>query len=108
MSMTVDMDVGAAPSMLKVLAEPVRWRIVERLAVEELCVCHLSEDLGVAQPLVSHHLKVLRDAELVTSERWRYWTYYRLNTERLAALASRLEALATDAPTAGAPRRPCC
>jgi DNA-binding transcriptional ArsR family regulator len=108
MSMAIDTEIGVAPSLLKVLAEPLRWRIVERLAVEELCVCHLSEDLGVAQPLVSHHLKVLREAELVTSERWRYWTYYRLNTDRLSELATRLDVLATNAPTAGAPRRPCC
>ena len=68
----------AAASTLKALAEPMRWRIVELLADEELCVCHLVEDLGVPQPLVSHHLRVLRDAGLVESERYRYWTYYRL------------------------------
>ncbi|MHB8669552.1 MAG: ArsR/SmtB family transcription factor [Acidimicrobiales bacterium] len=104
--MPVDTDVEAA--LLKVLAEPLRWRIVELLAAEELCVCHLSEDLGVAQPLVSHHLKILRDAEVVSSERWRYWTYYRLNTDGLSNLATRLAALARDIPAAGASRRPCC
>ena len=106
--MPVDTDVAAEPALLKVLAEPLRWRIVERLAAEELCVCHLSEDLGVAQPLVSHHLKVLRDAEMVTSQRWRYWTYYRLNDGHLSYLASRLASLAASAPSAGATRRPCC
>ena len=106
--MPVDTDVGAEAGLLKVLAEPLRWRIVELLAVEELCVCHLSEDLGVAQPLVSHHLKVLRDAEVVTTERWRYWTYYRLNADRLSNLAARFATLAATAPDAGAPRRPCC
>ena len=106
--MGVDIEAVVEPGLLKVLAEPLRWRIVELLAVEELCVCHLAEELGVAQPLVSHHLKVLRDAELVTGQRWRYWTYYRLNTELLAHLASRLGSRATNAPTAGATRRPCC
>jgi ArsR family transcriptional regulator, arsenate/arsenite/antimonite-responsive transcriptional repressor len=108
MSMGVDIEVAVEPVLLKVLAEPLRWRIVELLAVEELCVCHLAKELDVAQPLVSHHLKVLRDAELVASERWRYWTYYRLNTSRLSHLASCLGSLATHAPTTGATRRPCC
>jgi ArsR family transcriptional regulator len=108
MLMSVDTDLGAETAVLKVLAEPLRWRIVELLAVEELCVCHLSEDLGVAQPLVSHHLKILRDAKVVTSERWRYWTYYRLAADRVSNLAARLDALATNAPRAGASRRPCC
>src|ERR1700738_1053063 len=94
MLMSIDMDVTVDPGLLRVLAEPLRRRIVELLAIEELCVCHLSEELGVAQPLVSHHLKALRDAEVVTSERWRYWTYYRLNTVRLLHLASRLGSLA--------------
>ena len=73
---------------VKALAEPLRWRIVELLATEELCVCHLVEELDVPQPLVSHHLKVLRDAGLVDSERFRYWTYYRLRAEALTHLAA--------------------
>jgi DNA-binding transcriptional ArsR family regulator len=47
-------------------------------------VCHLVEELEVPQPLVSHHLKVLRDAGLVESSKFRYWTYYRLRTEPVA------------------------
>lgn len=105
--MTVDTDVDPA-ELLKVLAEPLRWRIVELLSAEELCVCHLVEELGVAQPLVSHHLRVLRDAELVETEKWRYWTYYRLRPERLAALAATLRSTAASAPKPGRTRRPCC
>src|SRR5918996_5175877 len=85
--------------VLRALADPLRWEIVQRLAGEQLCVCHLTEDLGVAQPLVSHHLKVLRDAGLVEGERWRYWTYYRLRPDALRELASQLERLAAAAPT---------
>ena len=69
---------SALEPTLKALAEPLRWQIAERLTGEELCVCDLVEDLGVAQPLVSHHLKVLRAAGLVESERYRQWVYYRL------------------------------
>ncbi len=93
---------------LPALAEPLRWRIVQLLAGEELCVCHLVDELGVSQPLVSHHLKVLRDAGLVTSERWSYWSYYRLVPDALHALADGLIELADAAHACGAKRRPCC
>ncbi len=104
--MTVDTRSGVEPT-LKALAEPLRWQIVELLAGEELCVCHLVEDLGVAQPLVSHHLKVLRAAGLVESERYRQWVYYRLRPDALAALVQVVAALATGAAGTGR-RRPCC
>ncbi len=103
--MTIDTDLAHG---LRVLAEPVRWRIVELLAAEELCVCHLVEMLGASQSLVSHHLRVLRGAGLVESERFRYWTYYRLRPDALVLVADRLTALAQAAPGAGGHRRPCC
>lgn len=106
MSMATDTDLEVL-DLLKVLAEPLRWRIVGLLAAEELCVCHLVEELDVAQPLVSHHLRALRDAGLVETEKWRYWTYYRLLPERLAGLAGALSAVAS-APAPGSSRRPCC
>jgi len=108
MSMTIDVDVPAPAARLKVLAEPLRWRIVELLAQEELCVCHLVEALEVAQPLVSHHLRVLRDADLVETSRHRYWTYYRLRPDALAPLGHAITALAEATPPAGDRRRPCC
>jgi ArsR family transcriptional regulator len=98
----------AASPMLKALAEPLRWRIVAALAVEELCVCHLTEDLGAPQPLISHHLRVLREAGLIESERWRYWTYYRLRPDALAELARVLDLLAGASSDAAKQRRPCC
>lgn len=98
----------APVDLLKVLAEPLRWRIVELLAGEELCVCHLVEDLDVPQPLVSHHLRVLRRAKLVETERFRYWTYYRLRPEALDELGRRLGSLASTCTAPGGDRRPCC
>ena len=106
--MPVDTDVTPAQVLLKALADPVRWRIVRSLAVEELCVCHLVEALGVPQPLVSHHLRVLRECDLVETSRFRYWTYYRLRAETLAALGQTLRGLAEYAPSPGEVRRPCC
>jgi DNA-binding transcriptional ArsR family regulator len=100
--------VEAPLDAVKALAEPLRWRIVELLAAEELCVCHLVEELDVPQPLVSHHLKVLRDAGLVDSERFRYWTYYRLRSEAVADLARALARVADQAPAGSGRRRPCC
>ena len=108
MSMAVDVDVPPDVDVLRVVAEPMRWRILELLAVEELCVCHLVEELDVAQPLVSHHLRVLRDAGVVTSSRYRYWTYYRLVPGVLSPLAARLAEVASSQVAEGERRRPCC
>jgi ArsR family transcriptional regulator, arsenate/arsenite/antimonite-responsive transcriptional repressor len=108
MCMTVDVEVAGPPTAaLKALAEPNRWRIVELLSCEELCVCHLVADLDLAQPLVSHHLKVLRDAGLVESEKHRQWTYYRLRTGALDDLVGAIASITSCCPTPGERRRPC-
>lgn len=96
--MKVDALDGA--QLLKVLGEPVRWAIVQRLAIEDLCVCHLVEDLGLAQPLVSHHLRALRRAGLVTTEPCGAFTYYLLDRAALGSVAEELAALGAE------PRRP--
>lgn len=107
--MSVDTDTDTeALGALRALVEPLRWRIVELLADEELCVCHIVEELGVAQPLVSHHLRILRDAGLVDTERYRYWTYYRLRPGALGPLRERLDRLASPPSEPGERRRPCC
>jgi arsenate reductase (thioredoxin) len=108
MTATALSDARAADPALEVaraLADPLRWRIVELLATEQLCVAHLTEELGVGQPLVSHHLKVLRAAGLVTCDRYRYWTYYRLHPDALRLLAHHLDGLAHTAPDGMACRR---
>jgi ArsR family transcriptional regulator len=105
--MQIDTD-GRVLTGLRAVADPMRWRILELLAAEELCVCHLVETLGVTQSLVSHHLKTLRDAGLVTTERYRYWTYYRISPDALSALGEELVRLARAAPPIGEQRRPCC
>ncbi len=89
---------------LKALAEPLRWRILAALASEQLCTCHLVEDLGISQPLVSHHLRVLRHAGLVTTTKAGAFTYYALSPQALESVAGTLQRLAT---TTEAPRRPC-
>lgn len=65
-------------ALLKALADPVRLRLYTRIAStpEQTCVCDLGE-FGVSQPTVSHHLRKLREAGLITSERRGTWVYYR-------------------------------
>ena len=91
--------------LARALGDPLRWRIVELLATEQLCVAHLAEELQTAQPLVSHHLKVLREAGLIEPDRYRYWTYYRLRPDALARLAATLGLLARSDPSPAACRR---
>jgi ArsR family transcriptional regulator len=90
------------------MAEPLRWRILELLGREEMCVCHLVETLGAPQSLVSHHLRVLRNAGLVETDRFRYWTYYRVHGRTVEALGQELLDLAARAPAPRTSRRPCC
>jgi len=99
-------EAGGVLAVARALADPLRWRIVQLLAREQLCASHLAAELGAAQPLISHHLKVLRRAGLLASDRYRYWTYYRLRAGALADLASRLGDLAGQSPSALACRRP--
>lgn len=105
--MEADVD-AAAVDGLRAAAEPLRWRILTLLAEEELCVCHLVEALDAPQSLISHHLRVLRDAGLVEGERFRYWTYYRLRPGAVRELGERLVGLAGQVPISGTTRRPCC
>jgi arsenate reductase (thioredoxin) len=91
--------------LARALGDSLRWRIVELLATEQLCVAHLAEELAVGQPLVSHHLKVLRAAGLIEPDRYRYWTYYRLRPGALVRLAATLGVVAHSAPSGAACRR---
>jgi len=88
------------------LADPVRRRIVELLSVEQLCTCHLVDELGAKQPTVSHHLRLLREAGVVDSAPCGRFTYYRLRPEALDRLVADLTALADAARTA-TDRRAC-
>jgi len=90
-----------------VLGDPLRRRIVELLAAEQLCTCHLVEELNVKQPTVSHHLRVLREAGVVDNEACGRFTYYRLRPEALDQLADALRAVASAARVSASRRRPC-
>ncbi|MGW4634563.1 metalloregulator ArsR/SmtB family transcription factor [Nocardia sp. NPDC004415] len=86
--------------LFKALADPVRLRLLSSIASRadgEACVCDLSAGIEVSQPTISHHLKVLREAGLLTSERRASWVYYRVVPHALARLS---EVLAVEAGTA--------
>jgi ArsR family transcriptional regulator len=79
---------------LKALADPVRLRLFSAIASHaggEACVCDVSGGIDVSQPTVSHHLKVLRDAGLLTSERRASWVYYAVVPEALRELSAMLD-----------------
>jgi DNA-binding transcriptional ArsR family regulator len=79
--------------LLSALADPTRLAIVRQLARgTETCACDLTDCCDVGQPTVSHHLRVLREAGVVTSERRGQWIFYRLAPD----VADRLGALARD------------
>lgn len=77
------------------------------LADAQLCTCHLVDETGAAQPTVSHHLRVLRQAGLVATEAHGRFTYYRLLPEAVAGLAGAVGGLAQRARGVQARRRPC-
>jgi ArsR family transcriptional regulator, arsenate/arsenite/antimonite-responsive transcriptional repressor len=80
--------------VFKALGDPVRLRLVSLIGARdggEVCVCDLTSAFDLSQPTISHHLKVLREAGLIDSERRGTWVYYRLvpaALERMAGLLS--------------------
>jgi ArsR family transcriptional regulator, arsenate/arsenite/antimonite-responsive transcriptional repressor len=86
-------DAEQLGSALKVIADPARLRLLSLIQAQpghEACVCHLTEPLGLSQPTVSHHLKVLLNAGLVEREQRGSWAYFRVREEPLAALRALL------------------
>ena len=76
--------------LLAVAADPVRWQVLERLTRGTACVCDLQAETGVAPNLLSYHLKVLREAGLVTATRRGRWIDYCLADCALDRLAGAL------------------
>jgi len=80
--------------LLKALADPTRLRLVSMVAAHEggeACVCELTEPLGLTQPTISHHLKILVDAGIFTRDKRGVWAYYALVPAALDALAAVLK-----------------
>jgi ArsR family transcriptional regulator, arsenate/arsenite/antimonite-responsive transcriptional repressor len=77
--------------LLKALADPTRLRLVSMVAAHdggEACVCELTEPLGLTQPTISHHLKILVDAGIFTRDKRGVWAYYALVPAAMDALSA--------------------
>jgi ArsR family transcriptional regulator, arsenate/arsenite/antimonite-responsive transcriptional repressor len=85
-------DAAALAPAFKALGDPVRLRLLSMIACarDEICVCDLTGAFAVGGPTISHHLKVLREAGLVDSERRGTWVYYRVRADALRILATHL------------------
>ena len=79
--------------VFKALGDPIRLRLLSLSGAHqggEVCVCDLTTAFDLTQPTISHHLKVLREAGIITSERRGTWVYYRLVPAALERMASLL------------------
>jgi ArsR family transcriptional regulator len=85
---------------LKALSDPARLRLVSLIASNgEMCVCDLTEPLGLTQPTVSHHLKVLATAGLVHREQRGKWAYFSVDDSELRHVAHLLLGASLEVPT---------
>lgn len=81
-------DAEQVARVLKAVAEPARLQLLALIRSDgERCACDLTEPLGLSQPTVSHHLKVLTDAGLLTREQRGQWAWFRANEDRIRDLA---------------------
>ena len=85
-----DDEANATAAVFGSLSDPNRVKIVNLLATSsgEVCVCDLTEPLGLSQPTVSHHMKKLLDVGLVEREQRGKWAFFTLNAEALRTLAA--------------------
>lgn len=85
-----DAEADATAELFRALGDPARVRIVNVLATsgEPVCVCELTEPLGLSQPTVSHHMKKLLEAGLVDREQRGRWAYFSLVPDAVATLAA--------------------
>ena len=85
----------------KAIVDPVRLRLLSLIAARgggEVCVCELTGAFTLTGPTISHHLKVLREAGLVDSQRRGTWVYYRVVPAKLAGLSQLLDVSTVAAP----------
>ena len=100
-------DCAHSARLFHALSDETRLSILHRLRLGERCVCDLTDALEAAQSRLSFHLKVLKDAGLVTDRRDGRWMYYTLNQDVLSEVAELIEALVSE-PSAAERKRGCC
>src|SRR5829696_8845319 len=87
-------DTDRAARLFHALSDSTRLSILQRLRFGERCVCDLTDALDAAQSRLSFHLKVLKDAGLVTDRKDGRWMYYTLRTDALAEVSELVDAMA--------------
>lgn len=107
MATHVHRDTHRAARLFQALSEPTRLAILQRLRFGERCVCDLTDSLDAAQSRLSFHLKVLKDAGLVTDRKEGRWMYYTLNTDTLAEVGELIDAMSMT-PSPAERRAGCC
>ena len=100
-------SVEQALRIFRALGDENRLRLIELLREGEQCVCDLSEATGASQPLLSFHLKTLKEAGLVIDRREGRWVYYALNGDGMAELQRLLGQMAPLSPSSRKPSRRC-
>ncbi|RLC57326.1 MAG: transcriptional regulator [Chloroflexi bacterium] len=86
-----DEGIGETAAVFKALSDETRLRILKTVShMTTLCECNLVPEFGLSQPTISYHLKVLREAGLITSERKGQWVYHRVNEKAVLAAVRRL------------------
>jgi ArsR family transcriptional regulator, arsenate/arsenite/antimonite-responsive transcriptional repressor len=86
-------DAATLAAAFRAIADPTRLRLLSLIGAHaggEACVCDLTGEFDLSGPTISHHLKVLREAGLITGERRGTWIYYRIVRDTLAALSQAL------------------
>jgi ArsR family transcriptional regulator len=86
-------DAEGLARLLKAVADPARLQLISLIKASpggESCVCDLTVSLALSQPTVSHHLRILTEAGLLTRERKGTWAWYSVDTERLHELSALL------------------
>ena len=107
MTSATHLDIERATRLFHALSDRTRLQIIQRLRLDERCVCDLTDALDAAQSRLSFHLKVLKDAGLVSDRKDGRWMYYTLNTDTLAEVGELAEKLAAP-PSAAERRSGCC
>ncbi len=100
-------DTERAVQLFHALSDGTRISILRRLRLGERCVCDMTDALDAAQSRLSFHLKVLKEAGLVTDRRDGRWMYYTLNPDTVAEVSEIVDALAA-APSAAELKSGCC
>jgi ArsR family transcriptional regulator len=101
------LDAQQSARLFHALSDETRISILQRLRFGERCVCELTDALDAAQSRLSFHLKVLKDAGLVTDRREGRWMYYTLNQDALGDLAELVQTLAST-PSSAERKNGCC